>query len=572
MSAPRILPMGDAALLVETEDLGTAAALYDALAAAARPGVRELVAGARTVLVRYAPAETDAAALAAWIGGLRPSTGARDAGALVRVPVVYDGEDLDDVAQLTGLGRAEVIRRHAAAEYRVAFTGFAPGFAYLVGGDPALDVPRRRAPRAHVPAGAVGLAGAYSGVYPRSSPGGWQLIGSAAVPMWDERRDPPALLAPGMRVRFEAVDQIEPAGVSADAAAEPVVSKDGAGVLAATAQNPVPRDTVVQNAAARTASAAGLRIRRPGLRLTVQDLGRPGLGRFGVSASGAMDRGALVLANAAVGNRRGAAALESCLGQVEAEADEPLTVAVVGAAPELTVRRQDGRRIEWSEGTPIPLAAGDRLAIGALCTGTFTYLAVRGGVRAAESLGSASTDTLSGLGPSPLAAGDRLSIGSTAGLPATRDERLALPAPAAPSAAAPILVDAIPGPRDDWFTPAGRDAFWSGTWRVSPRSDRVGIRLEGEGAPAWAADRELPSEGMIAGAIEVPAGGTPVVLMADHPVTGGYPVIACVASWHLSRLAQVPAGTGARFRKVGGAVPSASEQSGPQAAPERNAG
>lgn len=571
MSAPRILPVGDAALLVETENIDTAAALYDALAAA-RPGVRELVAGARTVLVRYSPAETDAAALAAWIGGLRLDTGARDEGALVRVPVVYDGEDLDDVAQLTGLRRAEVIRRHTAAEYRVAFTGFAPGFAYLVGGDPALDVPRRRTPRAHVPAGAVGLAGAYSGVYPRSSPGGWQLIGSAAVPMWDERRDPPALLAPGMRVRFEAVDQVESTGAPEDAAAERAVPKNGAGRPAATVQNPVPRGAVAQSAAVRPAPAAGLRIRRPGLRLIVQDLGRPGLGRFGVPASGAMDRGALVLANAAVGNRRGAAALESCLGQVEAEADGPLTVAVVGATPELTVRRRDGRRIEWNEGTPIPLAAGDRLTIGTLRTGMFAYLAVRGGVRAAESLGSASTDTLSGLGPTPLAAGDRLSIGSTAGLPATRDERLALPAPVASSISAPIVIDAIQGPRDDWFTSSGRDAFWSGTWRVSPRSDRVGIRLEGEGAPAWAAERELPSEGMIAGAIEVPAGGTPVVLMADHPVTGGYPVIACVASWHLSRLAQVPVGAAVRFRKVDGAVPSASEQSGPEAAPERNAG
>jgi KipI family sensor histidine kinase inhibitor len=123
-------------------------------------------------------------------------------GATVEIPVTYDGPDLADVARLTGLAEDEIVAAHTATPWRVAFGGFAPGFAYLTGGDERLRVPRRDEPRTAVPAGAVGLAGEFSGVYPRSSPGGWQLIGSTAAPLWDAERDPPALLRPGGAVRF----------------------------------------------------------------------------------------------------------------------------------------------------------------------------------------------------------------------------------------------------------------------------------------------------------------------------------------------------------------------------------
>lgn len=545
MSTLRILPMGDAALLVEASGPEEAAALHDLLSAPAGTdpahpsAVREVIAGARTVLVRYAPEEASAAALAAWIRSLTPESGTRQEGPLVRIPVVYDGADLAEVARLTGLSAAEVVRRHTGSDYRVAFTGFAPGFAYLTGGDPALDVPRRRTPRDRVPAGAVGLAGPYSGVYPRTSPGGWQLIGTTTAPIWDERSTPPALLAPGMRVRFEAVDRPEN---PAHPAAGSVEASPGEGT-------------------------PGLRVLQTGALLTVQDLGRPGLGRYGVSPSGAMDPESLGLANAAVGNPPGTPALEACGGPVEVEACGPQTLAVVGATPDISVRRRDGRLIGWAEGRPIPLADGDRVSIGALRESKFTYVAVRGGAAVPTVLGSAATDTLSRLGPRPLSVGDVVPVGRVRRLWPVRDEHLALRPPPGPG---PIPIDTVPGPREDWFTPAGREAFWTRTWTISPRADRVGIRLDGEDAVDWTTNRELPSEGMVAGAVEVPADGRPLVLMADHPVTGGYPVIACVTRRHLSRLAQAPAGATIRFRRCPIPVVDTADTADPTGPGERN--
>ncbi|GAA1803323.1 allophanate hydrolase subunit 1 [Actinomadura chokoriensis] len=193
----RILPSGDAALLVEPPD---PRALYAALAASPPPGVADVVPAARTLTLLLDPS-ADPAAVAAAVRAARPVPTDGGAGA-VEVPVVYDGADLGEVAALTGLTPAGVIAAHTGAPWRVAFTGFAPGFGYLEGGDPRLDVPRRAVPRVRVPAGAVGLAGRYSGVYPVESPGGWRLIGRTEAVLWDLDRDPPALLRPGISVRF----------------------------------------------------------------------------------------------------------------------------------------------------------------------------------------------------------------------------------------------------------------------------------------------------------------------------------------------------------------------------------
>ncbi|MEU9843578.1 allophanate hydrolase subunit 1 [Actinomadura sp. NPDC048032] len=196
----RILPSGDAALLVELPDLPEMLGLYAALAASPPPGVADLVPAARTLTLLLRPA-ADPAAVAAAVRAARPGTAGGDAGE-AEIPVVYDGADLAEVARLTGLAPDEVVAAHTGTPWRVAFTGFAPGFGYLEGGDPRLDVPRRATPRVRVPAGAVGLAGRFSGVYPVESPGGWQLIGRTEAVLWDLERDPPALLRPGTRVRF----------------------------------------------------------------------------------------------------------------------------------------------------------------------------------------------------------------------------------------------------------------------------------------------------------------------------------------------------------------------------------
>ncbi|GLZ14278.1 allophanate hydrolase [Actinomadura sp. NBRC 104425] len=198
----RVRREGDTALLVEVDDLATAHRLNAAVRAAGLPGVIDVVPGEHTVLVVADPARCDLAALAARLPGLPLPASASGDAPPVEIPVVYDGADLDEVAELTGLPRAEVVRRHATASYTVAYLGFSPGFGYLTGLDPALHVPRRTSPRTAVPAGSVAIAGPYSAVYPSRSPGGWRLLGRSDLPLWDVRRDPPSLLQPGTRVRF----------------------------------------------------------------------------------------------------------------------------------------------------------------------------------------------------------------------------------------------------------------------------------------------------------------------------------------------------------------------------------
>src|SRR6185503_18377444 len=200
---PRVRAMGDAAILVELADLDAVLAYAAAFEAAEWPGVVDVVPGARTVVVITRPG-TDLGALRRGVLGLDVAPVAGEDGATVEIPVVYDGPDLAEVAELTGLDVDGVVAAHTGTPWRVGFGGFAPGFAYLTGGDPRLNVERRSEPRTSVPPGAVGLAGEFSGIYPRSSPGGWQLIGRTDAPLWDATRTPPALLTPGAQVRFVA--------------------------------------------------------------------------------------------------------------------------------------------------------------------------------------------------------------------------------------------------------------------------------------------------------------------------------------------------------------------------------
>lgn len=201
------LRCGREALLVEVDDLDAALALYAALRAADLPGVVDLVPAARTVLIRLDPAVTSPAVVEKATAGLRLDGPRRADRGTVEIPVRYDGPDLAEVAAHTGLSPEEVVALHTGARWTVAFAGFVPGFGYLTGGDPRLDVPRRNSPRTRIPAGSVGLAGRFSGVYPSDSPGGWQLIGSTTARMWDLDRPEPALLVPGVEVIFKAVNR-----------------------------------------------------------------------------------------------------------------------------------------------------------------------------------------------------------------------------------------------------------------------------------------------------------------------------------------------------------------------------
>jgi biotin-dependent carboxylase-like uncharacterized protein len=274
----------------------------------------------------------------------------------------------------------------------------------------------------------------------------------------------------------------------------------------------------------------------PGPLTTVQDLGRPGYAHLGVPRAGAADRASLRLGNRLVGNREQAAALEVTLGGIELETDERLVVALTGGRAEATV---DGDPVAMN--VAHVLRPGARLQVGPVRDGLRVYLAVRGGVDVEPVLGSRSTDTLSGLGPARLARGDRLPVGTDApGQPwydvvptATPDSRLELRVRL--------------GPRDDAFTEGSVQTLLSTTYAVTADSDRTGLRLDGP-ALQWARNDELPSEGMVCGALQVPADGKPILFLSNHPTTGGYPVIAVVAAGDLAAAGQARPGTHVRFR------------------------
>lgn len=274
----------------------------------------------------------------------------------------------------------------------------------------------------------------------------------------------------------------------------------------------------------------------PGPLATVQDGGRPGWASIGVTRSGAADRPAAALANRLVGNGPAAAVVEVTAGGLRVRAGRTLLLAVTGAPAPVLV---DGRPAPFA--APLTLRPGQSLALGVPPVGLRSYLAVRGGVDVPPVLGSRSTDTLSGLGPPPLRAGDELRVGDLAG-----PEPFVDVAPVAPPSSSPVL-RVLPGPRRDWLAPAAWTALTGDAWAVSTHSDRVGLRLAGPRLER-ARDDELPSEGLVPGAVQVPRDGAPVLFLADHPVTGGYPVLAVVATADLAAAAQLRPGDRVRFR------------------------
>ncbi|MFD1151775.1 5-oxoprolinase subunit C family protein [Saccharothrix hoggarensis] len=271
----------------------------------------------------------------------------------------------------------------------------------------------------------------------------------------------------------------------------------------------------------------------------VQDLGRPGHAHLGVPPSGALDPPSLRLANRLVGNAEDAACLEVLLGGLVLRANASCTVAVTGPSTAVLVNGV-------ARDSPLHLAPGDTLTVGTPRTGLRSYVAVSGGVAVPPELGSRSTDLLSGLGPAPLRPGDEVPLGDPTGVPVGVDVLAPLRVPDE------LDVPVVVGPRDDWFDcPA--DQLRAGRWTVSDRGNRVGIRLTGTalGRTPRRVGRELPSEGLVTGAVQVPADGLPVVFLADHPTTGGYPVIGVVPAHALPLLGQARPGTRLRFSPQG---------------------
>lgn len=527
----RFLPVNRQAILVELADLQQTLVLLASLQAQPIEGVQELVPAARTILVYFSPQRITAAALVQAIAGRDLQGSVQRSDVLVEIPVHYNGEDLAEVAQILGISAEEVVRRHTGSEWSVAFTGFAPGFAYLSGGDAIFNVPRRATPRTKVPAGAVALAGTFSAVYPQASPGGWQIIGVTDTAMWDLSRDLPALLQPGYRVRFVDAEKI---------------------IAASTPESnlSLSKDMETESGCAEPAlekECAALRVRATGLLTVFQDLGRHGQAGQGVSASGAMDQAALKSANRLVGNPSNLPALETVGGGLALQSVGENVVAVTGADAPLTITTAQGQRWAAASYAAVALADGDTLTVGQPVAGARCYVAVRGGYQVAPVLGSAATDTLAHVGPPALQAGQLLAVQPAAHAVTAAPE---LPPAHLPAVDAEVVLDVELGPRTDWFTPEAVALLASQRWQVTPQSNRVGLRLAGDVALTRAITAELPSEGTPLGAIQVPASGQPVLFLADHPLTGGYPVIGCVAPHHLDLAGQIPVGAWIRFNPI----------------------
>ncbi|MDQ2940824.1 MAG: 5-oxoprolinase subunit PxpB [Chloroflexota bacterium] len=513
-----IQPFGEAALLVDVGDWRRAHALLASLDREPIVGVVDLVPGMETLLVELDPSASLEVAASELERRLATLPGEAPSGREQVIPTCYGGElglDLDDVARLTGLTTDQVVASHTAAPLQVQLIGFAPGFAYIGDLPEALRVPRLETPRTRTPPGSVAVAGRQTGIYPAALPGGWRVIGRTPITLFDPHRDPPAYLAPGDLVRFQPI--------------LPTALEEYAGIPADWPEREEPDS--------RPSDASGVQIEvlDGGLLTAVQDAtGRPGWRRYGVQAAGAADRSAALLANRLAGNPDSAAVLEVTLLGPSLRLSAPVHVGLAGADLGATL---DGRALP-----PGGSASGRLISFGERRSGARAYLAIAGGIEVERVLGSPSTDMRSGfggLGGRALRAGDRLDIGTASG--ASR-------AAAGRPATGPIRV--LPGPHLDRFAPGMLDRLCETTWTVAPEADRMGYRLDGP-AVEHVGTAEVPSVGLPLGAVQVPPGGRPIIMLVDRPVTGGYPVIGCVPAADVCRVAQLLPGDPLRFARMG---------------------
>ena len=553
MSTARLREAGDSALILEVgatrasplrpqdpidADVNERAiAIAAALRRRAIPGVRDVIPTFRSVAVFLDPLSTEVEAVAAALheasdvagepersGGARHAP-ARAAAATLEVPVAYGGEfgpDLADVAAFAGCSPQEVIDRHAVQTYRVFMLGFLPGFAYLASVDETIAAPRRATPRLRVPAGSVGIAGRQTAVYPRESPGGWQIIGRTPLSVFDPSRTPPSAFAPGDHVRF-------------------VPSRHAVSGLGRTTGH-VGSTTDTKGAGPTRC----LTVLSPGLLTTVQDSGRWGYQHLGVPVSGPMDPVAHRLANAIVGNHREAAALEVTLVGPELQVGHDTSFTIAGADLQA---RLNGAAVPLQ--TRVSCRAGSVLRFGMRRFGARASVAFDGGIVVPPVLGSRSTHLLSGLGGidgRAVKAGDRISLGElvsagergVTGGASARDPDL--------SVQGGVRLRILPGPQLDQFHDRALDLLQRIRYRVSTESDRMGYRLIGGAPLPRAGTPEMISDVTFPGGLQVPPSGDPILLMADRQTTGGYPQIAILISADLQLAAQLAPGDWVEFQ------------------------
>ena len=547
IAAMLFAPLGDSAVTVtvagRTHDdtLAAVSGLAAELRNAGIPGITDVVPAYETVTLFYEPRrwtgetgrsyEKICAAIRSVAEKFAGSAHQQLAGAVgavrcVEIPVNYgavDGPDLGGVAAHAGLTESEVIAQHSGVEYRVQAIGFAPGFPYLSGLPAALATPRRSTPRTSLPAGSVGIGGAQTGIYPLSSPGGWNLIGRTAVKLFDPSRAEPALLRVGDRVKFRAAPTS-----AAESTALSGVSGISASVPALNGECHLISDIPSGE------RGDGMRVINAGMLTTVQDLGRVGYRAAGVPLSGAMDAVALRLANLLVGNAEDAAGLEFTLIGPEIEFRTDTLIALTGAKfPGCPAARV------------VRVVAGQRIKFGAATKGCRGYLAIAGGVSVPPVLGSRSTfarAALGGIEGRALRAGDSVPINAVQRSVADHwwlDERFF------PSYSSAPTVRVVAGAHGMAYG----DEWLNSEYSVTPQSDRMGLRLNGP-ALARGGGGDLRSSAVTPGTIQLPPDGQPIVLMADAQTIGGYPQLAHAIDVDLPLLAQLRPGDRVRFQRV----------------------
>lgn len=496
---PRPAAIRSRTVRLEGRDGVAAQALAAALLDDPLPGLLDVVPGYASVHV-----ESDGDVLPDAVLEARLATAAgratAPAGRAVRVPVRYDGPDLAPVADALDLSVADVIARHAAPTYRVAALGFTPGFPFLTGLDPTLVLPRRARPRARVPAHAVAIADAQTGIYPAPSPGGWHLLGTALEAAYAPTRAEPFLVGPGDTVRFEPAD------------------------------GPTPPDPAPLALRPETPAHPRLEVLEAGLADLVVDAGRPLAGRYGLARGGPLDAPAAVRALRAVGTPTGAPLLEVTAAGPRLRVLDDVVVAFAGGG--VRPLRNGG---PLPEGTAVALRRGDVLHLAPGAPGARGYLALAGGLESGTFLGSASVDLRGRIGR-PLAAGDVLGVAAPRRARPGYAVRAFAPPPA-PGGVTPLRL--LPGPHPDADAVA---ALLAGRFVVRT-GDRTGVRLAGPVVPGG----QGTSEGTPLGAVQVPPDGAPTILLHDRGSLGGYALPARLHPADVPRAAQLRAGDVVRF-------------------------
>ena len=478
-------------------------ALYRAILRADAPQIVEAVPSYTSVLVHYKPELVSYEEMQELLASLAdlPADDAAAKPRIFEVPVCYGlhfGPDLWVMEEELGLSRQEIIDIHSGRDYRVYMMGFLPGFVYLGGMDERIAFPRLKKPRLAIDAGAVGIAGGQTGIYPSVSPGGWRIIGRTPVLMFDPEADPPSPVGPGDFIRFVPISVDE--------------------YYELNAKKPK-RLQKPQNATELCADGFRLKVLMPSPLCTVQDGGHFGMQAFGMTEGGAMDLSSLHLANRLLGNGENAAALEVTLAGGTFEAKGDGYVAITGAEmyPKL-----NGCAVPMNEA--VAVSSGDKLELGPAVRGVRTYVAVSASQRPSEGPKSPENE-----------ASDSIPV--LRRLAQETDENGA------------VRIRFLFGPQDSMFTEEAKKTFTESVYTIGAASNRMGYRLEGPKIEAEGGT-DILSDGICFGSVQIPSNGQPIVMMADHQTTGGYAKIATVLGEDLPLLAQLGPGKKIRFCEV----------------------